>query len=46
MLPAGPGQFRRPRHLGCSEQGQALLAVLFPHWRGCACTEWKMRETR
>ena len=34
MLPAGPGELGRPGRLDVSGQGQALLAVLFPHLAG------------
>ena len=46
MPPARPASSAARVVWDVSEQGQALLAVLFPHLAGCACTGWKMRETR
>jgi hypothetical protein len=45
MLPARPAS-SAARVWDVSEQGQALLAVLFPHLSGLACTGWKTREAR
>jgi hypothetical protein len=45
MLPAGPAS-SAARVWDVAEPGQALLAVLFPHLAGRACTGWKMPETR